>query len=442
MLRPYQCEGVEKFLSTGHPERQVFSWPPGSGKTGAAITAARELGAKTIIVVAPAMVRPAWGREFAKWWEGQDVGLIVNSRKAINLTKAQKEYNAWAYSRPVQIVSYNLLKELTAPVDMLIIDEAHRLRNPISAQTKRLRDRSLAFPETKILELTGTLVPNEARQLWAPINVLQPGVLGASQKNGKENYAWMQRHCFLKKTEWGGDHYGFKKETRDALLAKIAHLVHEVDESVVAPYLPPLFVEPLFVDLPGALTELVDDWREDLECTHYGVFCHLNETAEALAAHFPNCTYIDARRHDAATRDRMLQASKAKPTDIIISTTHALQEGISLSFLKQALVVEWQSAIDQLVQFIGRFARPDAATTYPTYVRFVVRPEDAEKAARISRRIDEKNALLKAGRAEGLALGAFAERTYTDEDFDRLAEAAFASYNPLKDEYDDGQEEE
>lgn len=438
-LRPYQIAGVEKFLASRN--RQLFAWAMGAGKTLAAITAARAVVPQgRVLVVAPAMTRPHWAREFAKHWEGAEVGTIAHGLKAANLTKAEKAYREWAYSRQIQTVSYHLVKEVAAgPWDMIIVDEAHRLRSPTSRQTKHIANLVGHNPKAGILELTGTAIPNELRQLWSPINILEPGWYGSPQANGKEPWRFLQRFCIEKRSEYGKDYFGFKHESLPLLKSLLVPLVHEVDEAEVAPYLPDLFCEPLFID-DGMPNEMVAaEWVEDLpeEVTHFGIFTHLNASRALLAAELKGVPVveIDAERHDASKRDALLEHAKSLPRACVVSTTHALQEGISLSFLKAGLVLEFTSDVDKALQFIGRFARQDSVSQMPTHVKYVVRPEDSTKAERMQRRVDDKNLVLKAGRADGLLTSVVRERLYSEADFNRMTEAAFASFNETKEEW-------
>lgn len=447
MLRSYQREAIDRFLQS-KTRRLVICHGMGSGKTATAITAAREAGYQRVLVVAPAMTRPAWAREFARWWPEVTPGVITHGPTAKNLTKAEAARREYAYQAPVQVVSYNLLHHLKpSALDLLIVDEAHRLRSPTSKQTKAVREFTKNNPKTAILELTGTLVPNEVRQLWAPIDVLQPGIFGVAQATGKEPWKFLNKYCHRMVNEYGTSHHGFREETRCDLLSKLAPLVHEVSEAEVAPYLPPLHVEPLYVDGSPSATELAIDWLEDTlhEHTHVGVFCHLNETREKLSSELfaiGHPVFEVTAADSAEERDRILARAAAAPRAVVVSKTHALQEGISLSFCKSALVVEWVTAMDQVLQFIGRFARQDSANLMPTYVRFAVRDEDADRAARLSTRVANKNALLLPGRAEELATTTFKAREYSDDDYAAMEAAAFASYNTAKEGYDNEAEED
>lgn len=448
-LRPYQTRGVEKFLATPAPHAMLFAWPMGAGKTAGAIELVRRLQPMRLLIVAPALVRPAWYRQFEAWMPDAigKIGVITNGKRASNLTKAEKAARDAAFAAPWQIVSYNLLKETeNEGWDFIVIDEAHRLRNPISAQSKLVRDRCRCNFAAHLLLLTGTPVPNEVRQLWNPIDMVQPGWFGLPQRNGKEPWRFLQTFCSKVQSEYGIDFKGFNKDKEAYLKSLLSPLMHEVSERDVAPFLPPLFVEPLYVD-GGAEMEIVDDWRADLpqEITHYGVFAHLNDTRARVATWLREKGYpvveIDAAAHDAQSRDMLLQRAKGMPAAIIVSTTHALNEGISLSFLKAGLVLEWTSEMSGMLQFIRRFARQDAVNQMPTYLRFVVRPEDGDRAATLQRRIDDKNKILQKALTDELLSNVTTERSYSDADLEMMAAAALESFRTLE-EWQDGEDYE
>jgi len=435
-LRPYQRQGVDKFLATPAPQRQIFAWCLGAGKTGGAIVAARELDAKRILVVCPALVRPAWMREFATWWPEVHPGQITVGRRAISMSKKGLAKRDATYRAPIKVTSYQLMRDAaeTDTFDLVIIDEAHRLRNPNSRQSQDLKSIMRRNPKAAVLMLTATLVPNEIRQIWNPLNILQPNILGKPQNNGRESWQFLNTYCHAIRNEYGVNHVGFKADLRDRLVSIVGHLVHEVGEAAVAPYLPPLFAESLTLDSDRFdVKQLCRDWLDDAlaQSAHVGIFCHLNATRQlifdALNLDYPMFE-IDAGCHGAEARDRILAEARAAKSAVVVSTTHAVGEGVSLSFLKSALILEWTTAIDEVLQFMGRFARQDSTNQLPTFLRFVVGPSDGDRAELIQRRIADKNALLLPGRADTIAHSLFAPLEYSDEVLDAMTETNLKSW--------------
>jgi hypothetical protein len=129
---------------------------------------------------------------------------------------------------------------------------------------------------------------------------------------------------------------------------------------------------------------------------------------------------------------------------VIVGTTHALKEGISLSFQKTALVVEWTTAVDEVVQFIARFARQDSVGNTPTLVQFVVGPSDESRCDILRARMDSINSVIKASKTSEVAAEVFVEREMTDDEFqaelNRLVQSQEKRSNlwaPTEDDEDD-----
>lgn len=117
--------------------RAILGLPQGMGKTVVALDAARGYG--RMVVVCPASMKGAWAAEHA----------------------------AWEVDTPLEVYSYDemrLGKVRPGPVDVLIADEAHRLKSPAAARTKVFAKlRKLA---ARVWFLTGTPMPNRPIELW------------------------------------------------------------------------------------------------------------------------------------------------------------------------------------------------------------------------------------------------------------------------------------
>jgi superfamily II DNA or RNA helicase len=442
-LRPYQLEAIQKFTSTASPHKLLLSHEMGAGKTFTAIKAAQTVGAQNILVVAPAIVRLAWGRELADVFPRRAVGLIRNGREC----KLGK-YNDWlrkaAYASNIQVVSFDLLGHISVgPWDMIIIDEIHNLRDPLSRQSRLVRSLLKRNTQSHILGLSGTLIPNEIKNLWNPLDTFWPNQFGRPSRTGNVSYAFLNKYCYADVGYAGRvRHFGFKPERHRELKQLIAPLIHEATYKDFAQYLPPLFVEPLYVaSAKKETTRTALEWilTRVPDVTHIGLFTHLRRTARELRQMIAKIrdipVFVITGEDSTEARDKMLTQARNMPRAILISTTHALNEGISLSFLKAALVTEWVTAMDQMLQFLGRFARQDSTSTTPTRVEFIVKPDDMSRAELISERIAAKNALLRTGRAEASAAALFQEREITQDLLSEFSKQMFSTVYPDKSQW-------
>ena len=420
-LRPYQRPGVNKFFDRT-PHRLILSWAMGAGKTYAAVEMARRINPSKALFIVPAIVRPMWEKILKDTFPGTSIASIVRGRKAMPLSKAEAEERALAYTAAWQVVSYDLVGEVPAEGwEFICIDEIHNLRTPNSKQSKRLKALLRVNLNVPAVGLSGTLIPNEAKQLWNPIDTLFPGWYGEPTKTGDVSWRFQQRFCKKEVNSHGTKFYGLREEEREALKGAIFPYTDRVVQADFAAYAPPLFVEPLRSS--SNLEVVVRQWQENIgeETSHWGIFTHRRETARTIAAKlsrdYGNSVFLITGEATPEQRNAILSQAAKREVAIIVGTTHSLDVGISLSFLKQALIVEWTTAMDNMLQFLARFARQDSTSLVPTRVDVLFHPNDETRMGVLRDRIDAVNSVFKAGRSEELLSGVMAEKKMTEDEF-------------------------
>lgn len=424
-LRGYQIDGVKLFGRLKTP-RFFFTWDMGAGKTIGAISVAKAYNRQKVCVVCPAVVRDTWVRAFRAVWPERPVASVIYSRTRKGLSKPKATERDLSYQSGVQVVSYDLVGEITPTGwDMLIVDEFHNLRSPESKQSNQIRALFRANPAAWALGLSGTPIPNEAQQLWNPVDIFFKGLWGRTNSPGRVPWTFLNRFANKEVNEYGTRYFGVKDSARAELAEKFAKVSNRVTQEQFAKYLPPLFVEPLFVDEAKLdKAKFAASWYDTVkaECKHVGIYTHLRQTAanirDKIAVETRRGYYIDGSV-PAATRDAMLQEARGLNANgtLIIGTTHALKEGVSLSFQKTVLVMEWTTAVDEVVQFIARFARQDSTSQLPTRIQFVVGPNDTSRSELLSRRLADISSIIRPSRADNAAVETFAERELSDEDY-------------------------
>jgi SNF2 family DNA or RNA helicase len=174
-LLPYQEEGAA-FLA---PRRRAGLFDePGLGKTSQCVRLADARGARRIIVVCPAIAREHWRGEFRKF--GRQPRRVL---KAANI----HDYRAWERGRwDVLLCSYEmavkwapLIRENGEPIDLVVLDEAHYLKNSQAKRTHALLG-PLADGAQGLLEwaicavwVTGTPIPNDPNDVWTFLRFAQ-----------------------------------------------------------------------------------------------------------------------------------------------------------------------------------------------------------------------------------------------------------------------------
>jgi superfamily II DNA or RNA helicase len=176
---PYQFKPLLKFLDSP-ANRLLIADDVGLGKTIEAGYIMRELEARQLVervlVVVPARLKTKWKRELRDRFEEHfDVAGTVELRRLANLSHQGREPEPFRW-----IVSYETARsdEMRSaiegiPIDLLIADEAHRMRNPESLQHK-LGVTLCKFAESAVF-LTATPVQNRLEDLWHLLKLLSPG---------------------------------------------------------------------------------------------------------------------------------------------------------------------------------------------------------------------------------------------------------------------------
>jgi SWI/SNF-related matrix-associated actin-dependent regulator of chromatin subfamily A-like protein 1 len=203
---PFQVEGAEFLASM---DKAVLADEMGLGKTCQAIIAADKVKAQRILVVCPAMLRGNWAREFGIWSKTpRDIFAalpVQNGQK-----KRSDERKRRIATAEVVILSYEMITSPTVfkevcdadKFDLLIVDEAHYLKNPNAKRTKRVLGDfqrpgkpSAAARCSRQWFLTGTPMPNTPDELYPLMHFC--GVFDGTFA------AFRNRYCVGYPTEWG-----------------------------------------------------------------------------------------------------------------------------------------------------------------------------------------------------------------------------------------------
>lgn len=252
-LFPYQAEG-RKFLAGRR--RALLADTMGLGKTAQAITAADDTTAETILIVCPASVCINWQREFKKF------SAVLRSYKFLDNGAAKPMEGA------VNIVSYDLAsrKPLLARLesvkwDLLILDEAHYLKNRAAKRTVAIYgthckgENGLISKAVCAWALTGTPTPNHPGEIYPLLRAF--GVW-------KENYfAFEEKFCETKMGDYGPVVIGMKKEAMPKLKAMVKPIMLRRKKEDVLKDLPPITYSDVVVPWDGVTNP--DDAKEWLD---------------------------------------------------------------------------------------------------------------------------------------------------------------------------------
>lgn len=242
-LYAHQEEGVKFLLSRNGC---ILGFDMGLGKSMTSIVAALESGAKKILVVSPSSAKINWEREIKFFCDDTS---IIDGRK-------------WKDAK-FTIINYDILKNFHTVVDkkstkndetifrnivksnfdLIIIDEAHYLKNNKSIRGKIMVDICTNFNIPKVWLLTGTPIANRPMDFFNLLKIIKSPLAdnwkhyavrycGAKKmfrtlKNGKKKQIWI--------TDGASNLEELSFKTKNILLRRIKSDVLDMPKKVVIP---------------------------------------------------------------------------------------------------------------------------------------------------------------------------------------------------------------
>ena len=179
-LRAYQTFGARYILSLG---RVLLGDEMGLGKTIQAIAAMSHLYAQDresrFLIVCPASVMVNWCREIHKF----------SSLRAVLLHGAllDEALDSWIRDGGAAVVNYESLSKIVGAIeqklrlDMLVIGEAHYIKNPEAKRTQLIH--SLDDESDRILMMTGTPLENKVEEMCELIGFVRPDMVKEIREN-------------------------------------------------------------------------------------------------------------------------------------------------------------------------------------------------------------------------------------------------------------------
>ena len=205
------------------------------------------------LVVCPMSVARQWVAEIARFAPGLRVHLHHGSDRLADEALARE-----AGRSDVVVTSYDIATrdvETLASVhwDRLLLDEAQDVKNPATKRARALR----RLPARRRVAMTGTPIENRLGELWALMDILNPGLLGSRE--------WFGR-TFAKPIESFGDEHALE---RLRAIVRPFILRRAKDAPEVELDLPPITIEKdycrLTVEQAGLYQATVDRWLPRIE---------------------------------------------------------------------------------------------------------------------------------------------------------------------------------
>jgi len=152
-------------------------------KTG--ITADKKTTAKRIVIVCPCSLVKNWDNEIKKWLGEGTVKVLALAE--LDRKTVEKSIDIFVKTNmfSVLIASYECLRthigrinKTPAGCDLLIADEAHRLKNKENQTSMALA----SLPCRRRILLSGTPMQNDLEEFFAMVDFTNPGILGTQEE--------------------------------------------------------------------------------------------------------------------------------------------------------------------------------------------------------------------------------------------------------------------
>lgn len=271
-LYPFQVAGAQ-FLFTA--KQALLSDPMGAGKTVQVIAAAKARTVLPALVICPASMRRTWGREVEKWWPGVPVyvvegtaskrnkilaeagdkpGFVIINWEAARLHSRLAPYGSIALSDEEK--TPKILNQI--PFKLVVADEAHRMKDPKSKQTRAV----WACAHNPMVQyrwaLTGTPLTNAPDTLYPVLHFLD-----ANEWPSKT--AFIERYCLKSFNMWGGlDVFGIRPDREEEFFSIFEPRFRRMPKEIILPQLPPLQFTERYVTMAAKQKKSYESMAEKL----------------------------------------------------------------------------------------------------------------------------------------------------------------------------------
>eukprot|EP00922_Rhytidocystis_sp_ex-Travisia-forbesii_P028155 GHVS01041328.1.p1 GENE.GHVS01041328.1~~GHVS01041328.1.p1 ORF type:complete len:927 (-),score=152.05 GHVS01041328.1:240-3020(-) len=215
------------------------------------------------VVVCPASLVKNWADEVTKWLGGRCVCTVVAES---NREKVASMFAGFRYDRNslVLISSYETFRGHAeklegVPIDLVICDEAHRLKNDRTRTSAVIS----SLPATRRLLLSGTPIQNDLDEFYALVSLCNPNVLG-----GAVNFRKVYASPILIGREPGAtEAQQSKAADRLSELSTITNqFIIRRTNTLLAKLLPPKYIMNIFCRLSPLQRRLYDAFLQSGSC--------------------------------------------------------------------------------------------------------------------------------------------------------------------------------
>tara|TARA_Y100001963_G_scaffold117992_1_gene164250 strand:- start:413 stop:2065 length:1653 start_codon:yes stop_codon:yes gene_type:complete len=202
----------------------------GTGKTIATLSVINEYWEennkiKVLVICPKSIIQSSWVADCNKTYPHLKIVPAVGT--------AEKKLEAFNSDANIYVTNYESMHTKFTfeeeGYDILVCDEAVRLKNPSAKWTKRVTALARIIPKRIII--SGLITPNNLMEIYAPFNIVEPSLLGGSFYQFRHKYFTPNPWSYMNK-EWVPKKKGF-----ESITSKIERLVirHKKDDCLDLP---------------------------------------------------------------------------------------------------------------------------------------------------------------------------------------------------------------
>jgi len=250
-LFPYQKEDLNRLLNTDYSFCILSEM--GTGKTPIAIGLSQLGGYSKTLIICPNSLQLEWRRQIEEW-----TGITAAvSKKSSYYRRLQPLFDDFLGKdgNPFFITNYETLRIARHrdileryPFDLVIMDEAHKIRNPNTALAKGILSFLSIRKDSRVLAMTGSPIVNNPADLHTILIAVKPDKYSKFTRMD-----FINDYCKFWRTRYGIKVYGSKN--LEVLREKTAPFTIRRTKKEVLPYLPDKYYRKV-------LLEMDDDQRE------------------------------------------------------------------------------------------------------------------------------------------------------------------------------------
>jgi len=255
-LYDYQKEDLDRLLSD---DTNWFNLSEmGTGKTPVSLGLVKEGGYKQVLIVCPKTIQLEWARQIKDWY-GTDPAIgkgtygklealarVLNGDTPFFITN----YETFRIERHRDVLN-------RYPFDLVILDEAHKVRKPTTQMTRGLFEFASAHIHTRLMVLTGSPIVNNPADLHTLLCLLRP-----DEYSRRDRMNFIATYCYYERGRYGVKITGIKDLTE--LRKNTAQYTIRRTKKEVLPYLPDKYYKRVMLEMDKPQRESYDKMEKEL----------------------------------------------------------------------------------------------------------------------------------------------------------------------------------